>query len=69
MSYTAKDLKVTGIDVMQHGVPMGPKVGEVLKELLELVDEGEMENRRADRMAWLKRREKKCQKDSLDYPF
>lgn len=41
-----KDLKINGSDCLSMGIPKGPKVGEVLKEALELVlEEPEKNNR------------------------
>lgn len=43
--FTLKDLAINGYVVMEHlGVESGPKVGEVLKHLLDKVIDGEIEN-------------------------
>ena len=41
-----KDLKVTGSDLIKAGIPAGPKVGEELKKLLDLVLEDPKRNDR-----------------------
>lgn len=37
MALKVTDLKITGSDLIKMGVPMGPKVGEILEKLLEMV--------------------------------
>ncbi len=41
-----KDLAIGGSDLIEIGVPKSPKMGEILKKLLCLVIEGEVENER-----------------------
>ena len=48
MALKVTDLKVTGEDLVSLGIPMGPKVGLVLKELLELVVENPLLNTKDD---------------------
>ena len=50
--FSFKDLAVNGRDIIALGVPQGPKVGEILKEVLRQVVDGEIEN---DRNALLKK--------------
>jgi poly(A) polymerase/tRNA nucleotidyltransferase (CCA-adding enzyme) len=44
MALKITDLKINGDDLVELGIPKGPKVGEVLKELLELVLDDPMMN-------------------------
>lgn len=44
--FTLADLDITGNDVLRAGVPEGPEVGRVLKDLLEGVMDGEIPNER-----------------------
>jgi hypothetical protein len=37
MALKISDLKITGNDLMDMGVPKGPKIGRILNELLEKV--------------------------------
>ena len=41
------DLAVNGVDVLKTGIPAGPKVGQVLRWLLEQVINGGLPNDRA----------------------
>ena len=42
--FTARDLAVNGRDLMELGVPPGPRLGVVLKKLLDAVIDGKLEN-------------------------
>lgn len=43
--FSIKDLKINGLDVMKTlNIKPGPKVGQVLQEIFELVDEGKLKN-------------------------
>lgn len=44
--FSLKDLAVDGQDVINAGVPQGPGVGRILKEVLNRVLDGELENER-----------------------
>ncbi len=45
--FALKDLAVNGVDVLKTGIPAGPKVGQVLRWLLEQVINGGLPNDRA----------------------
>ena len=45
--FTVHDLKITGDDVMKElGIKPGPKVGAILNDIFELIDNGELPNER-----------------------
>lgn len=46
MALKVSDLKVTGDDLAQIGVPRGPEMGEILEKLLDLVIEDPLKNRK-----------------------
>ena len=50
--FSFKDLAISGRDILALGIPQGQKVGEILKEILRQVIDGEIEN---DRNALLKK--------------
>lgn len=43
--FSLHDLAITGDALISHGIPQGVQLGEILKELLSLVIDGELENR------------------------
>lgn len=45
--FSLKDLAIRGQDIIRAGVPQGPRVGEILKEILNRVVDGELENNHA----------------------
>lgn len=53
--FSMRDLKVNGKDVLACGVKPGPKVGQILSEILELVIAGEAANDRAILLAEIHR--------------
>ncbi len=47
MPFSIKDLKINGTDVMKElGIKPGPRIGEILKEIFEEVDDGKIKNER-----------------------
>lgn len=44
--FSFKDLAVNGKDVVDAGVPQGPEVGKILREILDRVIDGELSNER-----------------------
>lgn len=44
--FSFKDLAVNGKDVIDAGVPQGPEVGKILREILDRVIDGELSNER-----------------------
>lgn len=44
LAYTVKDLHINGNQLMDLGIPEGPEIGRILKELLIKVIDGEIEN-------------------------
>ena len=52
--YRVSDLAVSGKDLIENGVNPGPKMGEILKELLDLVMEEKVNNERNELLAAVK---------------
>jgi hypothetical protein len=63
--FTAKDLKVTGNDIISLGVPGGKRVGELLQEVFRLTTEGILRNERHEQMFWL-REQLRIEKDIVE---
>lgn len=53
--FLIKDLKINGIEVMRTlKIKPGPKVGEILTKIFELVNDGKLENTKKDLLKYLK---------------
>jgi len=53
--FTVHDLKITGNDVMQqHNLQPGPKIGEILNNLFEKIEKGELKNNKKELMEEIK---------------
>lgn len=55
--FSLKDLAVNGTDVMETGVKQGKQVGEILNLLLDMVINGEIENKKDKLLNYIKERE------------
>ena len=42
--FTLKDLAINGKDLLALGIPEGKRIGEILKQLLDMVMDDEIEN-------------------------
>jgi tRNA nucleotidyltransferase (CCA-adding enzyme) len=47
MALKLSDLKITGDDLAQIGVPRGPKMGQILDNLLDIVIEDPLKNEKS----------------------
>jgi tRNA nucleotidyltransferase (CCA-adding enzyme) len=47
MALKLSDLKITGDDLAQIGVPRGPKMGQILDSLLDIVIENPLKNEKS----------------------
>lgn len=55
--FTVHDLKINGNDIMQHfKIPPGPIVGQILTEIFQKVESGELENKRSSLLNYLQTR-------------
>lgn len=53
--FSVTDLKINGNDVMKElGIPSGPQVGKILKQLFEEVEEGKLKNKKEELIKRLK---------------
>lgn len=57
--FSLKDLQVTGKDILALGIKEGTEIGAILTELLELVMDNQLENKRDVLLDYLKKRIKK----------
>ena len=55
--FSQRDLSIRGEDVLAAGIPEGPEVGEILREMLELVMAGELPNERETLLAYLSKKQ------------
>ena len=53
--YRLKDLKINGHDIINNGVPEGAEIGKMLKAILNMVMEGQIENDRVTLLSEIKR--------------
>jgi len=60
--FSLKDLAVTGRDLIDHGIPEGGLIGEILKELLEMVIDERMVNNREELLEGVTKLSKNRQK-------
>ena len=60
--FSVHDLNITGNDVMKElGIKPGPKVGEVMNKLFEMIDDGKLKNVREELLAQLQKIKKTAQ--------
>ena len=55
-AFCLRDLEITGRDLIDLGVPRGPKVGEVLSDLLDMVIDSPQKNNRKLLLTEVKKR-------------
>lgn len=51
--YSLNHLAIKGTDLLAEGIPKGPKMGELLNDLLEKVMDGELENKKDDLIGYV----------------
>jgi len=52
--FSIKDLQISGKDLLELGMKPGPKIGETLREIYDLVMEGELKNARPELLYYIK---------------
>jgi tRNA nucleotidyltransferase (CCA-adding enzyme) len=52
--FTLKDLKISGKDLIDLGIPIGPEIGKMLNIILSLVISDDLNNTREELISWVK---------------